>query len=76
MPVTVVQDEGVTLVMIASELYGVLPPWRQILRGLCYGPVCRSVQERLMRPTTILALGVRETFLILIRHPKRSFRQV
>lgn len=64
MPVTVVEGKGVTVVMIASGLYSVLPPLRQILRGLCYSPVCCSVQERLMQPTAILALGVREMFLI------------
>lgn len=70
MPVAVAEDKGVAVVMIASGLYSLLPPLCQILRGLSYSPVCCSVQERLMQPTAILALGVREMFLILICHLK------
>lgn len=74
MPVTVVQDKGgATVVTIASGLYSVLLPLCQTLSGLCYGPVCRSVQEGLMQPTAILALGVRERFLILIRRLEGYF---
>lgn len=70
MPVAVAEDKGVTVVTIASDLYSVLPTLCQILRGLCYSPVCCSAQEGLMQPTAILALGVRERFLILICHLK------
>lgn len=76
MPVTVAGDKGATVVVIASGLYSVLPPLCQTLSGLCYSPLCCSVQERLMQPTAILALGVREMFLILTRHLKGYLGQV
>lgn len=65
MSITVVKDKGVTVVTVASDRKSVLPPLCQILRSLCYSPVCCSVYKELMQPDVVSSLGVRETELYL-----------
>lgn len=65
MSITVVKDKGATVVTVVSDRKSVLPPLCQILRSLCYSPVCCSVHKGLMQPDVVSALGVRETELYL-----------
>ncbi|XP_035527847.1 uncharacterized protein LOC118335590 [Morone saxatilis] len=57
MSVTVVKDEGVTVVTVTSDSKSMLPPLCQILKSLCYSPVCCSVYKGLMQTNAISALG-------------------
>ncbi|XP_054477698.1 uncharacterized protein LOC129109619 [Anoplopoma fimbria] len=49
MSVTMTKGEGVTVLTLTSDPQSVLPPLCQILRGLCYSPVCCSVSQHLRR---------------------------
>ncbi|XP_034384796.1 transmembrane protein 176B-like isoform X2 [Cyclopterus lumpus] len=47
MSVTMTKAEGVTVFTMTSDTHSVLPPLCQILKGLCYSPVCCSVSQHL-----------------------------
>lgn len=57
MSVSVVKDKGMTVITVASDGKSVLPPLCQLLKALCYSPVCCSVQKGLMQTSVISALG-------------------
>ncbi|TNN34521.1 hypothetical protein EYF80_055315 [Liparis tanakae] len=47
MSVTMTKADGVTVFTMTSDTQSVLPPLCQILKGLCYSPVCCSVSQHL-----------------------------
>ncbi|XP_056299700.1 uncharacterized protein LOC130212631 [Pseudoliparis swirei] len=47
MSVTMTKADGVTVFTMISDPQSVLPPLCQILKGLCYSPVCCSVSQHL-----------------------------
>ncbi|KAK9514242.1 hypothetical protein VZT92_027722 [Zoarces viviparus] len=49
MSVTMTKAEGVTVFTMNSDPQSVLPPLCQILKGLCYSPVCCSLSQNLRR---------------------------
>ncbi|KAM9335282.1 uncharacterized protein ABDE67_020255 [Symphorus nematophorus] len=49
MSVTMTKGEGVTVFTLTSDPQSLWPPVCQILKNLCYNPVCCSVSERLRR---------------------------
>ncbi|XP_060905931.1 membrane-spanning 4-domains subfamily A member 8-like [Labrus mixtus] len=49
MSVTMTKAEGVTVLTLTSDPQSVLPPICQILKGLCYNPVCCSVSQHLKK---------------------------
>ncbi|KAM6994699.1 uncharacterized protein LKV04_007043 [Tautogolabrus adspersus] len=49
MSVTMTKADGVTVLTLTSDTQSVLPPICQILKGLCYSPVCCSVSQLLKR---------------------------
>ncbi|XP_068426151.1 transmembrane protein 176B-like isoform X1 [Clinocottus analis] len=49
MSVTMTKAEGVTVFTMTSDPQSVLPPLCQILKGLCYSPVCCSVSQHLRK---------------------------
>ncbi|XP_041648564.1 high affinity immunoglobulin epsilon receptor subunit beta-like [Cheilinus undulatus] len=49
MSVTMTRGDGVTVFTLTSDPQSSLPPICQILRGLCYSPVCCSVSQRLKK---------------------------
>ncbi|XP_051813052.1 uncharacterized protein LOC127536502 [Acanthochromis polyacanthus] len=57
MTVPVVKEKPVTVVTVATEGKSLCPPLCQILKALCYSPVCCSVNRGLMRSPVIGALG-------------------
>lgn len=65
MSITVVDDKGGTVVTVASNCKSVLLLLCQILKNLCYSPVCCSVRKGMMRPSVVSALGVSETEMYL-----------
>ncbi|XP_044063816.1 membrane-spanning 4-domains subfamily A member 8-like [Siniperca chuatsi] len=52
MSVTVTKADGVTVFTMTSDPQSPWPPLCQILKGLCYNPVCCSVSQRLRRVQT------------------------
>ncbi|XP_049438903.1 uncharacterized protein LOC125892746 isoform X1 [Epinephelus fuscoguttatus] len=57
MSVTVVKDNGVTVVTLATDEKSMSPPLCQILKTLCYSPICCSVHKGLMKTSVTAALG-------------------
>lgn len=57
MTVTVVRDKGVTVVTMATDRTSMLPPLCQILKTLCYSPMCCSPNKGLMQSDTVSVLG-------------------
>ncbi|XP_076592274.1 uncharacterized protein LOC143324001 isoform X2 [Chaetodon auriga] len=57
MSITVVKNKGLTVVTVASDSQSMLPPLCQILKSLCYSPVCCSVYEGLLQTNVVSALG-------------------
>ncbi|XP_049901913.1 uncharacterized protein LOC126391295 isoform X2 [Epinephelus moara] len=57
MPVTVVRDNGVTVITVANDRKSSLPLLCQILKTLCFGPSCCSVKKGLMQTSVTAALG-------------------
>ncbi|XP_033495891.1 membrane-spanning 4-domains subfamily A member 12-like [Epinephelus lanceolatus] len=57
MPVTVVRDNGVTVITVANDRKSTLPLLCQILKTLCFGPSCCSVKKGLMQTSVTAALG-------------------
>ncbi|XP_065813943.1 membrane-spanning 4-domains subfamily A member 4D [Labrus bergylta] len=49
MSVTMTKAEGVTVLTLTSDPQSVLPPICQILKGLCYSPICCSVSQHLKK---------------------------
>ncbi|XP_020500131.2 membrane-spanning 4-domains subfamily A member 6C [Labrus bergylta] len=49
MSVTMTKAEGVTVLTLTSDPQSVLPPICQILKGLCYNPICCSVSQHLKK---------------------------
>ncbi|CAJ1062874.1 uncharacterized protein LOC109992043 [Xyrichtys novacula] len=49
MSVTMTKTEGVTVLTLTSDPESALPPLCQILKGLCYSPVCCSVSQHLKK---------------------------
>ncbi|KAM6935108.1 uncharacterized protein PEZ65_005530 isoform 2-T3 [Lycodopsis pacificus] len=49
MSVTMTKAEGITVFTMNSDPQSVLPPLCQILKGLCYSPVCCSLSQNLRR---------------------------
>ncbi|XP_041648645.1 uncharacterized protein LOC121513155 [Cheilinus undulatus] len=49
MSVTMTRSDGVTVFTLTSDPQSSLPPICQILKGLCYSPVCCSVSQRLKK---------------------------
>ncbi|XP_068426411.1 uncharacterized protein [Clinocottus analis] len=49
MSVTMTKSEGVTVFTMTSDPQSALPPLCQILKGLCYSPVCCSVSQHLRK---------------------------
>ncbi|XP_041650127.1 membrane-spanning 4-domains subfamily A member 8-like [Cheilinus undulatus] len=49
MSVTMTRSDGVTVFTLTPDPQSSLPPICQILRGLCYSPVCCSVSQRLKK---------------------------
>lgn len=47
MSVTVTKGDGVTVFTMTSDSKSLLPPLCQILKNLCYSPVCCSVSQHL-----------------------------
>ncbi|XP_074508852.1 uncharacterized protein LOC141778460 [Sebastes fasciatus] len=57
MTITVVKDKGVTVVTVPTDSESTLPLLCQILKTLCYSPVCCSVYKGLMQTNVTAALG-------------------
>lgn len=57
MTVSVVKNKGMTVITVASDSKSVLPPFCQLLKALCYSPVCCSVQRGLVQTSVVSALG-------------------
>ncbi|XP_023140393.2 uncharacterized protein LOC111578044 [Amphiprion ocellaris] len=57
MTIPVVKQKAVTVVTVATEAKSMFPPLCQILKALCYSPVCCSVNRGLMQSPVIGALG-------------------
>ncbi|XP_070822334.1 uncharacterized protein [Chaetodon trifascialis] len=57
MSITMFKDKGLTVVTVASDSQSMLPPLCQILKSLCYSPVCCSVYKGLLQTDVVLALG-------------------
>ncbi|XP_068426153.1 membrane-spanning 4-domains subfamily A member 6C-like [Clinocottus analis] len=49
MSLTMTKAEGVTVFTMTSDPQSALPPLCQILKGLCYSPVCCSVSQHLRK---------------------------
>ncbi|XP_032366070.1 uncharacterized protein LOC116684739 isoform X2 [Etheostoma spectabile] len=49
MSVTMTKGDGITVFTVTSDPESVYPPLCQILKNLCYSPVCCSVSEHLRR---------------------------
>ncbi|XP_034030120.1 uncharacterized protein LOC117513966 [Thalassophryne amazonica] len=49
MSVTVARTDGVTVFTLTSDPKSACPPMCQILKGLCYSPVCYSVSQHLRK---------------------------
>ncbi|XP_019130736.2 membrane-spanning 4-domains subfamily A member 8 [Larimichthys crocea] len=49
MSVTIAKADGVTVLTLTSDPQSSCPPLCQILKGLCYSPVCCSVSQHLRR---------------------------
>ncbi|KAM9353185.1 uncharacterized protein ABDE67_005553 [Symphorus nematophorus] len=49
MSVTMTKTDGVTVLTLTSDPQSVCPPLCQILKGLCYNPLCCSVSQHLRR---------------------------
>ncbi|XP_033496478.1 membrane-spanning 4-domains subfamily A member 15-like [Epinephelus lanceolatus] len=49
MSVTVMKADGVSVFTVTSDPQSVCPPLCQIVKGLCYNPVCCSVSQRLRK---------------------------
>ncbi|KAL7394572.1 hypothetical protein ABVT39_028123 [Epinephelus coioides] len=49
MSVTVTKADGVSVYTVTSDPQSVCPPLCQIVKGLCYNPVCCSVSQRLRK---------------------------
>ncbi|XP_033496475.2 transmembrane protein 176A-like isoform X1 [Epinephelus lanceolatus] len=47
MSITMAKADGVTVFTVTSDTQSVCPPLCQIIKGLCYSPVCCSVSQRL-----------------------------
>uniref|UniRef100_A0A3P8U2B5 Uncharacterized protein n=1 Tax=Amphiprion percula TaxID=161767 RepID=A0A3P8U2B5_AMPPE len=57
MTIPVVKQKAATVVTVATEAKSMFPPLCQILKALCYSPVCCSVNRGLMQSPVIGALG-------------------
>ncbi|XP_049438898.1 high affinity immunoglobulin epsilon receptor subunit beta-like isoform X1 [Epinephelus fuscoguttatus] len=57
MSITVIRNKEVTVVTVAADEKSMLPPLCQIMKSLCYSPMCCSVNKALMQTTTVSALG-------------------
>ncbi|XP_053742956.1 membrane-spanning 4-domains subfamily A member 3-like [Synchiropus splendidus] len=68
MSITMSKAEGVTVVTVAADPNSSLPPICQILKNLCYSPVCCSVSESLRRLQrgSLSALGALQILLGLL----------
>ncbi|CAJ1062872.1 membrane-spanning 4-domains subfamily A member 8-like [Xyrichtys novacula] len=68
MSVTMTKAEGVTVLTLTSDPQSSLPPICQILKGLCYSPVCCSVSQHLRRiqGTSQLVLGTMQIMVGLL----------
>lgn len=60
MSVTMAKADGVTVLTLTSDPESPCPPLCQILKGLCYSPMCCSVSQRLkgVQKTSQSLLGV------------------
>ncbi|XP_049901909.1 uncharacterized protein LOC126391294 isoform X2 [Epinephelus moara] len=58
MSVTVVKDKGVTVVTVAASRNSMSPPLCQILKALCYSPMCCSVNRGMMQTSATACLGI------------------
>lgn len=57
MAVNVVKDKGMTVITVTSDSQSMFPPLCQIIKSLCYSPVCCSVHKGLMQTSVVSALG-------------------
>ncbi|XP_070692304.1 membrane-spanning 4-domains subfamily A member 12-like [Pempheris klunzingeri] len=57
MSVSVVKDKGATVITVTADSKSMLPPLCQILKALCYSPICCSVRGGLMQSSAVSALG-------------------
>ncbi|XP_018555446.1 uncharacterized protein LOC108899475 [Lates calcarifer] len=57
MSVTGVRVKGGTVVTVVSNMKSMFPPLCQILKTLCYSPMCCSEYKGLMQPSVTAALG-------------------
>ncbi|KAM7383025.1 hypothetical protein PAMP_002713 [Pampus punctatissimus] len=57
MTVTIVKGEKVTVITLTADNKSLWPPLCEILKTLCYSPMCCSVDKRLMQSTVTAALG-------------------
>ncbi|KAM8827144.1 membrane-spanning 4-domains subfamily A member 3-like isoform 2-T2 [Synchiropus picturatus] len=68
MSITMSKAEGVTVFTVAADPSSSLPPICQILKNLCYSPVCCSVSEsmRRLQRGSLSALGALQILLGLL----------
>lgn len=57
MAVTVVRDNGVTVITVTADKKSMSTPLCQILKTLCYSPICCSVHKGLMQTSVTAAIG-------------------
>ncbi|XP_049438902.1 membrane-spanning 4-domains subfamily A member 4D-like isoform X2 [Epinephelus fuscoguttatus] len=57
MSFNVVKDKGVTVITVAADEKSMLPPLCQIMKSLCYSPVCCSVNRGMIQTSVAVALG-------------------
>ncbi|XP_074538665.1 transmembrane protein 176A-like [Halichoeres trimaculatus] len=68
MSVTMTKTEGVTVLTLTSDPQSALPPICQLLKGLCYSPVCCSVSQHLkkIQGTSQSSLGAMQIMIGLL----------
>ncbi|XP_033495855.1 membrane-spanning 4-domains subfamily A member 4A-like isoform X1 [Epinephelus lanceolatus] len=57
MSFTVVKNKGVTVITVAADEKSMLPPLCQIMKSLCYSPICCSVNRGMIQTSVAVALG-------------------
>ncbi|KAL7393302.1 hypothetical protein ABVT39_009190 [Epinephelus coioides] len=57
MSFNVVKDKGVTVITVAADEKSMLPPLCQIMKSLCYSPICCSVNRGMIQTSVAVALG-------------------
>lgn len=76
MSVSMTKGEGVTMFTLTFDPQSNLPPLCQILRALCYSPVCCSVSKHMKsaggKSQTLLGVSIMNMFALIWKYWKMS----